>query len=101
MSDYSGPITKDSFPDEYYSGRYPGKYAKSNPLEKSFPPHPDGKPWAKCCRSEQTGDYVNCAFIDGRGEGPMTAPFFCAHRNDDGYLRVCAGWHAKHGKDHG
>jgi hypothetical protein len=79
--------------------------------------HPDGQPWKKCCHGARVSDnpkIVNCAYVDKRktkkddlrgvitctGESDKNAttqPFVCAHRTDDGYLRVCAGWHACHG----
>ena len=76
--------------------------------------HPDGQPWKKCCRNDPNLK-CNCAFIDGRltaktsaylvngidGYYPLpSTPFVCIHRQDDGYFRVCAGWHAIFGKQY-
>jgi len=84
--------------------------------------HPDGKPWAKCCRGHTTTSeapltklnpdvfsektILNCAYIDKRlvhkcqndffNEQKET-PFTCCHRLDEGYTRICAGWHACNG----
>lgn len=77
-------------------------------------PHPDGKPWSKCC----TGPYdteTKCRcfmkkpkrnksrFDLGWADGELgirlknlKQRFFCVHREtDDGYHRECAGWAAK------
>lgn len=78
-------------------------------------PHPDGKPWTKCCRSLEDNSiqcqcfmkkppanksrfqiFVN--FGSGIIKGLMTEKgrFFCVHRStDDGFHRECAGWAAK------
>jgi len=84
-------------------------------------PHPDGKPWDKCCSSEDDTDYFCQCFMKkprkgtsryerdvngrkyGRGIWPLVerlenegGRFFCIHRKtDDGYHRECAGWFAK------
>lgn len=87
-------------------------------MSEQLIPHPDGKPWPKCCRGGKIDDKdVDCAFIrtqdggarlsihersnrsyDGCGLGATKVrdiPFMCAHRStDDGYHRVCAGWDA-------
>jgi hypothetical protein len=80
--------------------------------------HPDGQAWKKCCRGarvKRNPDIVNCAYADKRrtkkddlagrmtcdGSHDSTAatqPFVCSHRHDNGYLRVCAGWHSCHGE---
>jgi hypothetical protein len=68
--------------------------------------HPDGQPWKKCCRGMATplGDSpttFNCAYVDKRlrKSNPTTNPFVCIHRTQDGKHRVCAGWHACHGRN--
>ena len=75
--------------------------------------HPDGQPWEKCCRNDPNLK-CNCAFIDrrltvrtreyayddGRYYPLLDTPFVCVHRQDDGYFRVCAGWHAIFGKQY-
>lgn len=71
--------------------------------------HPDGEPWSKCCRNDteiELGSSCNCAFIDKRIDkhsprdpDVKKEPFLCVHRTTpDGYLRVCAGWHACFGR---
>ena len=83
-------------------------------------PHPDGQPWKKCCCAAKTGAAYGCAFRRTDVETPYkpaglsrfeaihgwqpptdltkTEPFWCIHQQDNGYIRVCAGWHAKYGK---
>jgi hypothetical protein len=81
-------------------------------------PHPDGKPWDKCCGDKNTlnsaGHANSCQCFMRK---PRNAPsrfsnlasfdsvkalikesgrFFCCHRTtDDGFHRECAGWAAK------
>jgi hypothetical protein len=78
--------------------------------QMGFPPSPDDD------------KLLNCAFIDKRivvkeekgiierpkqtgpihRTDPRAEPFVCYHRTtDDGYWRVCAGWHATWGKEYG
>ncbi len=92
-------------------------------------PHPDGKPWPKCCGSKDhkgpgvdPADYcafrrnepdpwsrsynqARCCLTKPTGSldeyiknGGVPGRFMCMHRQDGGYLRVCAGWHACFGK---
>lgn len=84
-------------------------------------PHPDGKPWIKCCAGpELSGREGSCQCLmrkaaDGKSryENSLNADgmsnfyslnrlrtemgrFFCVHRStDDGFHRECAGWAAK------
>lgn len=86
-------------------------------------PHPDGKPWAKCCNGTgETGPDTNSSCqcfmkkprnrksrFEGskKSNGSSSFPgiddlirekgrFFCCHRlTEDGYHRECAGWAAK------
>lgn len=79
--------------------------------------HPDGCPWLKCCgskcnsvcayrrhygrsRIEKMGKIARhntaaapelCQTVESLNNG---ARFFCMHRTDDGFHRVCAGWHS-------
>lgn len=81
-------------------------------------PHPDGKPWGKCCGEANDTDCM-CLMRKPRNEpsrfnkilkglyNPVDADglarlamengrFFCMHRKtDDGFHRECAGWAAK------
>lgn len=75
-------------------------------------PHPDGEPWAKCCRSMGDNDYSCQCFMrkpkksKSRYENTWKkhqlvtrlieegGRFFCVHRKDGGCLRECAGWAA-------
>ncbi len=75
-------------------------------------PHPDGKPWSKCCIGP-ADDGLSCQCFmrkprlnRSRHDGtfynqmaPLKAEngrFFCDHRRtEDGYHRECAGWYAK------
>lgn len=83
-------------------------------------PHPDGKPWTKCCSSQNDGafecqcfvkkptlgrarldNFLNCDsvvddLIKAKGR------FFCVHRTTPGgYYRECAGWFAKYSRKWG
>lgn len=86
-------------------------------------PHPDGKPWAKCCESgpgsiglKDTDSSCQCFMRKpkigpSRYEGSLMhgsshysyvdelrdekGRFFCAHCTDGEYHRECAGWAAK------
>lgn len=82
-------------------------------------PHPDGKPWAKCCTSLSDNQAACQCYMKKPEVGPsrhdamMLADgrsyfssinsllaekgrFFCVHRTtDDGFHRECAGWAAK------
>lgn len=69
--------------------------------------HIDGNAWPKCCYGDREygeGYSIDCAYTAGRldkhsGADPLI-PFVCIHRTQDGYLRVCAGWDACHGKEY-
>ncbi len=81
-------------------------------------PHPDGKPWDKCCGTkselvcmclmrkptQEISRYqaiIAYARPGGNSSGDLLAlekeggRFFCVHRTDEGYNRECAGWSAK------
>ena len=95
----------------------PNSYATG--AELSLPMHPDGEAWKKCCcntsptghkvymnASEKFGNCMaDCALtrsdiLDDKSyvKDFKSFPFVCCHRHDNGFLRVCAGWHAKFGK---
>lgn len=83
--------------------------------------HPDGAPWAKCCGCKGGDPDDGCAYrvvsqmvlkvVSGLpisvaerrttsrmmhyAETSKSVPFPCCHREDNGYFRVCAGWHAR------
>lgn len=84
-------------------------------------PHPDGKPWGKCC-GEKGDKLCMCLMRKPKNDQsrfdlimgeptlssfaknslvPVVAEngrFFCVHRKtDDGFHRECAGWAAKFG----
>jgi hypothetical protein len=78
-------------------------------------PHPDGQPWPSCCCDAKYGPKC-CAYVDtetitgmNRVDNGMYyskeakdafeggGRFFCAHRNDQGYTRVCHGWAVRDG----
>lgn len=87
-------------------------------------PHPDGKAWSKCCKNTEDG--LCCAFVRTQANGARITPsqgthragsypikfhsnklkkasqvpFFCCHRLDGEYHRVCAGWDAVFGNKH-
>ena len=89
-------------------------YHVHDPYAHGVKPHPDGKPWDKCCSSEDDTDYfcqclmrkpharnsryeenwkTDPAFMALKDTGGR---FFCCHRKtEDGFNRECAGWHAK------
>jgi hypothetical protein len=60
--------------------------------------HPDGQAWKKpCTKSEEGMIWGWCIFSKPEDRPYFSAwktPFICTHRQDEGYLRVCAGWHA-------
>lgn len=112
MTNYSKVSYKDvSSKNDMVYGNY--RY-KNSGLSKIYPHlhdalvnhtiHPDGQPWKKCCGVDQkmkeaTGIICRCALTDGR-LSCKTVPFICCHRlTKDGHTRVCAGWHAKYGKN--
>ena len=88
-------------------------------------PHPDGKPWDKCCTSiidspsgcqclmkrpqfagKSRFTEIMAGGFGGSNQGKKALQsvidtkgrFFCVHRKtDDGFHRECAGWAAKFG----
>lgn len=77
-------------------------------------PHPDGKPWGKCCTSPQDNNFECQCFMKKPANNSSRyeemckfntdvvqlvaekGRFFCVHRKtDDGFHRECAGWAAK------
>lgn len=89
-------------------------------------PHPDGKPWVKCCRDSKRDNDRSCQCFMKKPRGrpsrfeyfirwnsPVAKKvrelaetrqrFFCVHRKDGDYHRECAGWAAKFktGENHG
>jgi hypothetical protein len=86
-------------------------------------PHPDGQPWKKSCgdknhrkgdpirgydwwcayRRNQEGNTARCSIKHPANPHPIADEerFFCVHRQtEDGFHRVCAGWHCcHHGKE--
>lgn len=99
--------------DRHYGASRPGKEMKPNTrrifaLAACDMMHPDGKAWKKCCHGDcdiSPGQTINCAFVDRRlpVKSPRIGknPFVCIHQEEDGFLRVCAGWHACYGKKEG
>lgn len=105
-----GPYTKLNVNDRTHKYSAPRFACVSEPvkrlleMERDNTVHPDGKAWDKCCCGDtemSPGNVVNCAFADSRltaHDNIGDVPFVCVHREDNGYLRVCAGWHACFGK---
>lgn len=78
--------------------------------------HPDGCPWLKCCGTRtnlvcayrRKGEWSRIGEVGRIARDPFTsaelrqtieslnngARFFCMHRADEGFNRVCAGWHS-------
>jgi hypothetical protein len=90
---------------------YQSKYSVETHLKllQAVKVHPDGQPWKKCCGSkcndvaDMHGDMVSCICKRGltkkTGYGMHSNPFVCVHRmTEDGFLRVCAGWHVLFGE---
>ena len=104
----------------YYSFKRGDQQNPGNGAPLRRESHPDGQPWKKCCRSSSCDDGIGCGFrktdasgiIDGKSRIERNSkwrtpeekrrseviPFWCIHRQEDGCMRVCAGWHACYGK---
>jgi hypothetical protein len=66
-------------------------------------PHPDARPWAKCCgpclmRPVFGASRLTLVLRDENSSGVVTdlikenGRFYCVHRKDGDYHRECAGW---------
>jgi hypothetical protein len=123
--DFSYPLTdlEKSLPDGWLDNWTVSKTDANGNYNSSHErviPHPDGQPWPKCCCHHNNGDPTQCAYVDkykdtglNRFDQGIVAMggeesqigrvykqggrFFCAHRNDNGYSRVCHGWAVRDG----